>query len=267
MDPADHSGFGPVSPACDQPRAASPGAVHCPECGDGNDVRRSYCCSCGAEVRPAPESPQLTKWQLLRKRWDERPRPWHMDRRWLLLPVVLPCCFAAGVTAAWSGGAVRAVSPAIKDRFSAQVAMAPKKVEATSEAKGYQVSKAVDGVDNRGWAPDRQGADAIGQSLKAEFSRPFRLTGLAIVGGAGRQPKQYLAVGRPTRFTATAVTAGGTVVRKELRLADQPGPQDFRWGVDNVVSLTLQISDVHAGLQPRAPIGVAEVQFFTRRDT
>ncbi|MCL6302592.1 NADase-type glycan-binding domain-containing protein [Streptomyces kronopolitis] len=171
------------------------------------------------------------------------------------------------MTAASYSGAVRAVIPAIKDRVSAQVAIAPSRVKATSETKGYQVSMAVDGVDNRAWAPDRQGADAIGQSLKAEFSRPFRLTGLIVVGGAGRQPEQYLAVGRPTSFTATAITAGGRAAQKELKLADQPGPQDFRWGIDDVVSVTLTISGVHAGLQPHTPIVVAEVQFFTRRST
>ncbi|MFI1166313.1 NADase-type glycan-binding domain-containing protein [Streptomyces sp. NPDC020801] len=297
-DPASlvgQPGHVPMAPACDRPHTALQTGPHmphhepthrdgdladeavwrtplrcalpCPECGTDNDEARSYCCSCGAGLRPAPKPPQLTGWQRLRKRWDERPRPWHLDRRWLLLPVAMPFCFAAVLTAASSGGTLRAMIPAVQDRFSSQVLMAPSTVEATSEANGYEASKSVDGVDNRAWAPEQRGEDAVGQSLTARFPRPFRLTGLVIVNGAGKEPKQYLAVGRLTRLSAIAVTADGTSVRKEITLADQPGPQDVGWGVDDVVSIRLRISGVHAGLQPGTPVAVAEVQFFTRQDT
>lgn len=247
--------------------APVPRAVPCPACGTDNDATRHYCCPCGAELRPEPEPLQLTRWQRLRKQWDDRPRPWHMDRRWLLIPVVLPFCFALGMTAGRSEEAVRAVIPAVQDRFSRQVAVAPGTVKATSETNGYQASKSVDGVDNRAWAPAQRGQGAVGQSLTAQFPRPFRLTGLVVMNGASKQPKQYLAVGRPTRITAIAVKGDGTSVQRKLRLADQPGPQDFRWGVDDIVSVRLQISRVHAGLQPGTPVALGEVQFFTRQDT
>jgi hypothetical protein len=218
-------------------------------------------------LRPESEPPQLTRWQRLREQWDERPRPWHVDRRWYLIPAALPFCFAFGLSAGWSVEAVRGVIPATQDRFSDQVATAPSEVKATSEAKGFEAGKAVDGVDNQAWAPEQQGQEALGQSLTAVFARPFRLTGLALINGASKEPKQYLAVGRSTSFTAIVTTSGGKTVTKELKLAGQPGPQDFKWGVDDVVSVELRISGVHTGPQPDTPVALAEVQFFTRQDT
>lgn len=240
----------------------------CPDCRSDNPGGRTYCRLCGALLRPEPGPVPLTRWQKLRKRWYDRPQQWHRDRRWLAVPLALPLCFAVGAFGGRLADAAREAVPAVQDRFSGQAAVAPDRVEASAQEPGFEAGMAVDGVSNRFWAPARKGAEAVGETWTATFERPFRLTALVIFNGASADPKAYLATGRPTRLTAIAETAGDDgrkTVHKEVTLADQPGAQDFRWGVDDVVSVTLRIAAVHAGAQPDGPVALAEVQFFTRQ--
>ncbi|MEC4017981.1 zinc ribbon domain-containing protein [Streptomyces sp. H27-D2] len=247
-----------------------PRLLLCPQCDSDNPETRSYCWPCGALLRPAltpRPAPLPPNWrQRLYQRRHERPRLWHRDRRWYLLASVgLPVCFVVGVSAGWTGGAVREAIPRVQDRFSDQVAVAPDEAKTSSEETGFEAGNAADGVDNRAWAPKSRGQDAVGHSWTATFQQSFRLTTLIVLNGASKNPKQYLESGRPTELTAVVVTADGRTVQKELTLDDQPGPQEFTWGIDAVKSVDLRISGVHAGKRPAAPVLLAEVQFFTRQ--
>ncbi|MFF4282784.1 hypothetical protein ACFY0Z_28900 [Streptomyces kronopolitis] len=228
---------------------------------------RSFCWPCGALLRPEPEPEKVhLNWlQRLGVRRRARPEVWHWDRRWLLLTSILPVCLVGGISLGWGAEALGRAVPRVVDRFSHQVPVVPNKTSASSSRKGFDAGNAVNGINNRAWAPDERGQDAVGATWTAEFQRPFRLTALTIINGASGDTKQYLAAGRPTRLVALATIAGGGTVTKELTLADQPGQQDFVWGVDNVVRVKLMISQVHAGNRADAPIALAEVAFSTRR--
>ncbi|MFD3944876.1 NADase-type glycan-binding domain-containing protein [Streptomyces sp. NPDC058579] len=239
----------------------------CPACRSGNPETRQYCQPCGGLLRPVPEPPEPTRWQRLREQHLERPDVWHFDRRWLTVLIALPLCFAVGTAAVRAVNAGEEALPWVKDRFAGQSSVAADSVEASSEAKGFDAKLAADGVDNRAWAPAGQPADAVGHAWTATFQHPFRLTTLSLISGVSPKPKEYLQTGRPTKVTVTATTTQGRTVRKSLTLFDQPGPQRFALGIDGVVSVEIRIDAVRSGLKPKAPIALAEVQFFTRRTT
>lgn len=242
-----------------------PRLVLCPACRGDNPETRTFCSPCGELLRPEPEPPVLTRWQRLHRQYLERPRTWHGDRRWFLVAAALPFCLAGCMSAGAAVGAAQQGVPRVKDHFAGQSVVTPESVEASSSSKGFDAEYATDGVDNRAWAPWGSGTDAVGQNWTATFQQPFRLTTLVIINGGSTSPRQFLETGRPTRITVTVVTADKERIRKELTLADQPGPQRFRMGIDAVVAVDLQIEAVHSGLKSDMPVAVAEVRFFARK--
>ncbi|MWA07840.1 NADase-type glycan-binding domain-containing protein [Streptomyces sp. BA2] len=253
----------------------TPPPVVCPgpDCARPNPRARTFCACCGTLLRP-PLPPPPRPWWLritegIRGFLRRRPRVWHRERRWYA-----PAAGAAAVltlTLAGAGpsltGPVRQGAALAYDRFASKAAVAASAVSASSRRAGYPARCAADGVDNRAWAPAPSGEQARGQWWQAEFTHPFRLTTLVVFNGVSLQPQEYLAAGRPQRLRAVAITAGKRAFVKELDLTDQPGPQTFSWGVDDVQSVRLQIIGVRAadGKGAKAPVGLAEVQFFTRR--
>ncbi|MFE0104591.1 NADase-type glycan-binding domain-containing protein [Streptomyces sp. NPDC059009] len=245
-----------------------PRLLLCPHCHSGNPETRAYCHPCGALLRPAPvaaEPPEQTFRERLRAKYCERPEVWHWDRRWLTVMAAVPLFFTAGIGAGAGVVAAGEALPGIKDRFAGQNSIAPDAVEASSAAKGFGAQLAADGVDNRAWAPEERGQEAVGQTWTATFKEPFRLTTLALISGGSPRPKEFLRNGRPAKVTVTVITAGGGKATRTLTLFDQPGPQRFSFGIDAVVSVEIRIDAVRAGLRPKSPIALAEVQFFTRR--
>ncbi|MDJ0466204.1 hypothetical protein [Streptomyces sp. H27-C3] len=245
-----------------------PRLLLCPECRSGNPETRQYCHPCGALLRPAPqpsETSEPTRLEQLRAKCFERPEVWHWDRRWLTIMAALPLFFTAGIAAGATVVAAGEALPWVKDRFAGQSSVAPDTVEASSAAKGFDAKLAADGVDNRAWAPEERGQDPVGQTWTATFQQPFRLTTLALISGSSPKPKEFLRNGRPAKVTVTVTTAGGGKVTKTLPLFDQPGPQRFPLGIDGAVAVEIRIDAVRTGLQPKSPIVLAEVQFFTRR--
>ncbi|MGW6412615.1 NADase-type glycan-binding domain-containing protein [Streptomyces vinaceus] len=179
----------------------------------------------------------------------------------------LPVCAAVGFG---FGGIVpsadRAI-PWVKDRFLSQYAIAPETVYASSSAKGYDARLATDGVDNKAWAPAGSPSQAPGQYWQATFESPFRLTALLMINGAATKPAAFFESGRPTRVTVTITTADKKTVKRQMNLADQPGVQSLNVGIDQVTAVQIMIDTVHPGLKAAAPIALAEVQFFSRRQT
>ncbi|MFI9650030.1 NADase-type glycan-binding domain-containing protein [Streptomyces sp. NPDC052040] len=261
--PADDGVHGSDAPV---PPDGEPYLLECPACGGPNTDSRTYCHPCGALLRPEPdeEPPPPTRWERLRERYADRPEVWHWDRRWGVVLGALPLCFVA---AASMGGAVAAAPgavPTIKDRFLSQYAVRPDAVDASSSAKGFEPELAADGVDNRAWAPQNSGEDAIGQYWTAAFNSPFRLTSLLVINGAAKAPRQFAETGRPTRIKVTATTGRG-MVEKEIELGGQPGPQRFDLGIDDVTQVRVTIMAVNRGLKPDMPVAMAEIQFFSRQ--
>lgn len=244
-----------------------------PDCRRHNAHARTFCARCGTLLRrPLPPPPR--PWWVritegIRDFLQRRPRVWHRDHRWYA-----PAAGAAAVLVLALAGAGPSLTGPVRegvalahDRFASKATVAASAVTASSQRAGYPARCAADGVDNRAWAPAASGAQARGQWWQAQFARPFRLTTLVVFNGVSPQPQEYLAGGRPQRLRAVAITAGKRAFVKELDLADQPGPQTFSWGVDDVQSVRLQIIGVQAagGKGQKAPVGIAEVQFFTRR--
>lgn len=244
-----------------------------PECRRHNARARTFCARCGILLRP-PVPPQPRPWwtqitEATREFLRRRPCVWHRDQRWYA-----PAAGASAVLVLTLAGAGPSLTGPVgegialtHDRFASKAAVAASAVSASSQRAGYSARCAADGVDNRAWAPAASGERARGQWWQAGFAHPFRLTTLVVFNGVSQQPKEYLAAGRPQKLRAVAITAGKRAFVKELDLADQPGPQAFSWGVDDVQSVRLQIVDVQAagGKGVKAPVGIAEVQFFTRR--
>ncbi|MFC5722279.1 hypothetical protein ACFP1Z_19115 [Streptomyces gamaensis] len=250
------------------PPGGVPYVLECPECGGPNAESRTYCHPCGALLRPEPEEeePPLTRWERLRERCFDRPEVWHWDRRWGVALAALPLCLVAGVSAGSAVAAAHDAVPRIKDRFLSQHAVTPDAVAASSSAKGFEPELATDGVDNRAWAPQGSGKDAVGQYWTAKFNSPFRLTSLLIINGAAKAPKQFAETGRPTKIKVTATTGQGTV-EKEIELGGQPGPQRFDLGIDDVTQVRVTIEAINPGLKPDMPVAMAEIQFFSRQDS
>lgn len=246
------------------PADAMPPLLLCPACRSHNAENRTYCRPCGTLLRPDPGPPDLTRWQQLREKYLERPDIWHWDRRLAVIAAALPVCMVAGMSLGSATAAAERAVPLVKDRFLSQYAVAPDSVSASSSAKGFEANLASDGVDNKAWAPKGTGQDAVGQYWTAKFQTPFRLTSLVLINGASATPGQFFETGRPTRITVSATTDQG-IVRKEITLGGQPGPQRFDLGIDNVVAVQVQIDAVHPGLKPGMPVAMAEIQFFSRQ--
>ncbi|MFF4409949.1 discoidin domain-containing protein [Streptomyces sp. NPDC001404] len=250
-----------------------PLACPSPGCGRDNPQERHFCRHCGELLRPPPEPEHLPWWRRIvedaRTRIRERPAVWHRNRSWYVLAgaggVGLVVVLAGG--GPWLAGPAVTAAGRVQDRFAAKTAVVPDTVSASSERDGFAARCAADGVNNRAWAPKNSGADARGQWWEADFGQPFRLTSLVILNGVSQQPKDYLAAGRPHRLKAVAITADDRAFVKDINLADQPGPQTFGWGVDDVRAVRLQIEDVRVddAAGAKAPVGLAEVQFFTRK--
>lgn len=259
---------GPGGPAVPPPPGGAVHVLPCPQCGGPNEQSRTYCHPCGALLRPEPEpeEPAPTRWERLRARYFDRPEVWHWDRRWGAALVALPLYLAAGVSVGGAAAAAQESVPRVKDRFLSPYAVSPDAVSASSSAKGFEPELASDGVDNRAWAPQGTGEDAVGQSWTAEFATPFRLTSLLVINGAATAPRQFAETGRPTKIEVTAVTGRGTV-EKVIELGGQPGPQRFDLGIDGVTRVRVTIRAVNPGLKPDRPVAMAEIQFFSRRDS
>lgn len=249
------------------PETGRPHLLPCPECRSSNAESRTYCHPCGALLRPVPEPPAPTWWERLRKEYLERPDVWHADCRWAVLLAALPLCAAAGVAVGGAPAAAQRAVPVVKDRFMSHYAVAPTSVSASDAAKGFTASHASDGLDNKAWAPKATGEGAIGAYWAAAFQTPFRLTSLVIVNGASTTPAEFFESGRPTKITASMTTTDRGEVRKEITLADHPGQQRFHLGIDNVVAVEIRIEAVHPGLKPEMPVAIAEIQFFSRRES
>ncbi|MET9418454.1 discoidin domain-containing protein [Streptomyces klenkii] len=242
-------------------------------CRRDNPHTRTYCRHCGHLLRPPPEPEAKAWWRKaldhLRTRYGERPQTWHRDHRWYVL--LATGSMGLGIVAA--GGGPWIAAPAVHgaglaiDRFTAKAAVVPAATSASSERDGFPADCATDGADNRAWAPKPSGKDAREEWWQADFEHPFRLTSLAIINGVSKQPKEYLAAGRAHILKAVAITADNRAHIKILRLADQPGPQTFTWGLEKVTTVQLQLTHIRADgkTSATAPVGLAEVQFFTRK--
>ncbi|MFJ6054574.1 discoidin domain-containing protein [Streptomyces sp. NPDC092307] len=256
--------FAPTPSAAGEVKAD--GATYpCPACHGPNGADRTFCQPCGAPMRPAPEPVPPTRLQRLRAVRRRRPDVWHWDRRWGVAVAALPLCLCVGVSAGAAAAAAQHAFPLVEDRFGAQYAVAPDSVSASSAAKGFEAAYASDGVDNKAWAPKGSGEDAVGQEWTAAFGTPFRLTTLLIVNGASTSPGQFFESGRPTKISVRVDTADGSTVEKDVTLGARPGPQRFDLGIDKVTRVSLVLRSTNPGLTARAPVAMAEIQFFTRK--
>ncbi|MEV0322999.1 discoidin domain-containing protein [Streptomyces sp. NPDC050658] len=237
---------------------------------------RTFCTRCGTLLRPLLPPPPRPWWaritEEVRDALHRRPQVWHRDHRKYAPVAVAAAVLALALTGAGQPltGPLRQGIALAHDRFASKAMVVASSVSASSQQSGFPARCAADGVDNRAWAPEASGDQARRQWWQADFGHPFRLTTLVVFGGVSPQPREYLAAGRPQKLRAVAITAGKRAFVKELDLADQPGPQTFSWGVDDVQAVRLQIVGVRSAggkgaKSAKAPVGIAEVQFFTRR--
>ena len=112
------------------------------------------------------------------------------------------------------------------------------------------------------WSPAGTGS-GVTQYVQHTFSDPFRLVALQIYNGPSENPKDYLKTARLQKVLVTVGRSNGTLVSQSITLKDEPGMQNFTFGVDDVTSLRFTVQSAYDAT-PRTRIALAEVVAFKR---
>ncbi|WP_434742243.1 NADase-type glycan-binding domain-containing protein [Micromonospora sp. SH-82] len=239
-------------------RVDDPTDVTCLACAARNPYGRSFCRRCGRPLAADAAPTTAVPWWR-RIRWPRRRSGGGLVRR--LLAVLLVLALVAGLI--WAG--VRFLPPlieTIRDRTATPEAILPDEVTASSAARNHPAASAVDGLNNRYWAPatDRP---AVGEYVELAFDRPIRLLDLIVHTGASPRQDDFVEQPRPAELTLTLVTSDGTSSTVPLRLTDRPGPQAFHHVAGDVTRMRLTIASVY-GQREAGRVALAEVEVFRR---
>lgn len=240
-----------------RPVAASdePGGVPCPSCGASNRPERRFCRSCAAPLRPGEQAEPLPWW---RTRWpfDRKVRAGSGRLlRGSVLALVIVGLLIAGFLLVPAG---RFVVEDVRDKLGGTGEISPTDISASAAAPGHPAKLATDGVTNTYW-----GAPKVGDSLTAEFEKPFRLVGVTVHTGVSTKPEAFGRGARPTQADVRITTKDGKIHDKAWTLTDKPGEQTIRTGISDVVSISLVVREA-AGQEKGRPIALGEIEFFKR---
>ncbi|MGW1124696.1 NADase-type glycan-binding domain-containing protein [Streptomyces sp. NPDC002526] len=267
----------PPGPAAWTPDASAPeppaapvggGApVRCPGCGTENAPDRTLCVRCALLLDPGPAPEARPPWwrRLFRRgpaRGHEagaRPRRRRRGPR-LGIPLAL-LLVLAGVWFALPH--LSGLLGLAKEETGAPESMPPSACHASSAAPGHAAAAAVDGFNNRYWAPKATGAGA-GEFLECTFDAPVRLRKMVVFPGTSTRTDEYLTQARPSRLIAELTAEDGTKSTKTIRLADQAGQQTFDVRGSQTVRIRLTVDSAYGTGKGRR-VAVAEVEFFGHR--
>lgn len=235
-----------------------PGDIVCWRCGTGNAPGRHFCRHCAAPLgatanRTQPRSQQAAA-GTRPKTNRRRIRP-----AWIVVPAII---VVLGAVAWFARGPIAGFVAAIGDRVVDSSAQNPVAIVASSAADGRGAELAHDGFADRSWAPAPTGP-ANGEYLEASFAQPFRLVAVQVSPGASADQAVFLAEGRPAVLGVTAIDSAGVPHEVDLTLADEPGPQRFELGIDDVTAVRLTLEGAH-GATDATHVAVAEVEFLGR---
>ncbi|MDR6905359.1 hypothetical protein J2X63_001045 [Agromyces sp. 3263] len=235
-----------------------PGDIVCWRCGTGNAPGRHFCRHCAAPLgatanRTQPRSQQAAAGTRPKTK-RRRIRP-----AWIVVPAII---VVLGAVAWFARGPIAGFVAAIGDRVVDSSAQNPVALVASSAADGRGAELAHDGFADRSWAPAPTGP-ADGEYLEASFAQPFRLVAVQVSPGASADQAVFLAEGRPAVLGVTAIDSAGVPHEVDLTLADEPGPQRFELGIDDVTAVRLTLEGAH-GATDATHVAVAEVEFLGR---
>ncbi|WP_268987385.1 zinc ribbon domain-containing protein [Streptomyces rubradiris] len=227
----------------------------CPSCGTPNPPGRRFCRRCAAELNPAVKPAPLPWWRTV---WPLRRRVRAGSGRGVRLLVILGLLVALCAAGLFLLPAGRALFEDTRDKLGKPKAVTPVGIKASAEVPGHPARNTTDEVSNHYW-----GAPAPGASVTYTFGEPFRLIDVIITNGASKSPEAYADEARALRMDMEVTTRDGEVHRKQITLADKPGPQTIHTGFSHVTTVRLVLNSP-AGLSPGRHLALAEVEFFAR---
>ena len=151
---------------------------------------------------------------------------------------------------------------AVRDRLAGSESVNPTAAVASSAAPGHGPALTKDRATATYWSPAGTGTGA-GQYVQHTFSDPFRLVALQIYNGQSQNPRDYLKTARLQKVSVTIGRSNGTRESRSITLKDEPGMQNFTFGVDDVTSLRFTVQSAY-GATPRTRIALAEVVALKR---
>ncbi|MEU5450332.1 MULTISPECIES: discoidin domain-containing protein [Streptomyces] len=243
-------------------------AVVCPNCRTENAPDRTLCRRCALLLDPGPAPGGRPPWwrRLLRRRprrtraAGARPRRgWRRPR--LGLPIVL-VLLAVGVWFALPH--LSGLFGFARQETGTPESVPPAVCRASSEADGHPASAAVDGFNNRYWAPERAG-EGVGEHLECDFAQPVRMMKIVVFSGTSARQDEFLTQSRPARLTVELTSEDGEKTGRTIRLRDQAGQQTFDVRGSGTVSARITVASVY-GTGKERRTALAEVEFFGRRE-
>ncbi|MFD7384769.1 discoidin domain-containing protein [Streptomyces anulatus] len=260
------AGPGPVpEPPGPEPVGAP---VVCPNCRTENAPGRTLCIRCALLLDPGPAPEGRLPWwrRILRRRPRQarvagaRPRRgWRRPR--IGLPIVL-ILLAVGVWFALPH--LSGLFGFAKEETGTPESVPPAVCRGSSEADGHPAAAAVDGFNNRYWAPEKTG-EGVGEHLECDFAQPVRMMKIVVFSGTSARQNEFLTQGRPARLTVELTSKDGEKVDRTIRLRDQAGQQTFDVRGSDTVKARLTVESAYGSGKDRRT-AVAEIEFFGRRE-
>lgn len=151
-----------------------------------------------------------------------------------------------------------------KEETGTPESVPPAACQGSSEADGHPASAAVDGFNNRYWAPKKTG-EGIGEHLECAFAQPVRMMKIVVFSGTSARQDEFLTQGRPARLTVELTSKDGKKTARTIRLRDQAGQQTFDIRGSDTVRARLTVDAAYGSGEDRRT-AVAEIEFFGRRE-
>lgn len=252
----------------EQPHDSAPADLYCSRCGAGNLASQTFCRGCGAKLAVQPAPRPLPWWRRMFAR--EHPviqagqRLPRRRRRFHASYLILASLLAAGLALAGPfRGYVDDGVDSLRDLISGPVPAADATAKASSERKGHEARRLVDGARNSYWAPKADSA-AHGEYVVFTFAEPVDLDTVIISPGTSSKEPEFRAQARPREVTLSWETdAGdGEIVRHEL--IDSADAQTVKVSAAAITKLRMTVVSSY-GVRKGRHVAIREVEFFVKR--
>ncbi|MEI7034394.1 discoidin domain-containing protein [Streptomyces pratensis] len=240
----------------------------CPNCRTRNAPDRTLCVRCALVLDPGPAPAVRPPWwrRLLRRRPRSAPAAGTRPRRgWRRPRVGLPIVLVLLAVGVWFAlPYLPGLFGLAQQETGTPEAVPPATCRGSSEADGHPAAAAVDGFNNRYWAPKEAGG-GVGEHLECDFAQPVRLLKIVVFAGTSARQDEFLTQGRPARITVELTSKDGERAERTIRLRDQAGQQTFDVRGKGTVRARLTVASSYGAGEKRRT-AVAEVEFFGRRE-